>query len=226
MKARVDRIGSRFGRVISPAAVGFVTLAAVELGFLTRGFSSLETLLIPIGVFLALLIAGAMYSRARAHEHWTAAWDAYAELDLAREALVAVHDERAVSMAGPNGTSWALWGSPAVWETRPVATARWGLIQGGTPMLVLSRKPGQRVVVPHCELTVTIVSIQGDKVRLGFSAPPEISVLREEILDASARPNDRVTGSWLNQKDWPTRRRFEGEIISSAGMCALRSGDP
>jgi carbon storage regulator len=62
-------------------------------------------------------------------------------------------------------------------------------------MLVLSRKPGQRVVVPRCGLTITIVSIEGDKVRLGFSAPREISVLREELLYASSRPNDKVTGS-------------------------------
>jgi len=62
-------------------------------------------------------------------------------------------------------------------------------------MLVLSRKPGQRVVVPSCGLTITIVSVEGEKVRLGFSAPREISVLREELLQVSNRPSDMVTGS-------------------------------
>jgi carbon storage regulator len=61
-------------------------------------------------------------------------------------------------------------------------------------MLVLSRKTGQRVVVPSCGLTVTIVSIEGDKVRLGFSAPREVSVLREELLHAGSQPNGNVTG--------------------------------
>ena len=48
-------------------------------------------------------------------------------------------------------------------------------------MLVLSRKIGERIVVPHCELTVTVVSIQGNKVRLGIAAPAEVGVYREEI---------------------------------------------
>jgi carbon storage regulator len=48
-------------------------------------------------------------------------------------------------------------------------------------MLVVSRKLGERIVVPHCQLTVTIVSVNGDRVRLGISAPAEIAVHREEI---------------------------------------------
>ena len=32
---------------------------------------------------------------------------------------------------------------------------RRGLTQGGTAMLVLSRKLGERILVPHCELSVT-----------------------------------------------------------------------
>ncbi len=48
-------------------------------------------------------------------------------------------------------------------------------------MLVLSRKVGERVVVPECDLAVTIVAIEGNKVRLGFSAPAELGVYREEV---------------------------------------------
>ena len=48
-------------------------------------------------------------------------------------------------------------------------------------MLVLSRRLGERIVVPHCRLTVTVVAIDGNAVRLGFSAPPEVAVHREEI---------------------------------------------
>ena len=58
-------------------------------------------------------------------------------------------------------------------------------------MLVLSRKPGERIMVPDCRLTVTVVAIEGNTVRLGFSAPPEVAVHREEIWQqVCQRTND------------------------------------
>ena len=48
-------------------------------------------------------------------------------------------------------------------------------------MLVLSRKLGERILVPHCELAVTVVAIEGNTVRLGISAPKEIDIYREEV---------------------------------------------
>ncbi len=48
-------------------------------------------------------------------------------------------------------------------------------------MLVLSRKPGERIVVPDCELAVTVLAVDGNRVRLGISAPAQIAVYREEI---------------------------------------------
>jgi carbon storage regulator len=48
-------------------------------------------------------------------------------------------------------------------------------------MLVLSRKIGERILVPHCELAVTVIAVEGKAVRLGFSAPEDIAVYREEV---------------------------------------------
>ena len=48
-------------------------------------------------------------------------------------------------------------------------------------MLVLSRKIGERIVVPHCELALTVLAVEGKKVRLGISAPAEVDVYREEV---------------------------------------------
>jgi carbon storage regulator len=50
-------------------------------------------------------------------------------------------------------------------------------------MLVLSRKPGEHIVLPDSDVTVTVLGISGKKVRLGFAAPPGISVHRSEIWD-------------------------------------------
>jgi carbon storage regulator len=48
-------------------------------------------------------------------------------------------------------------------------------------MLVLSRKIGERIVAPHCELAVTVLAVEGKTVRLGISAPAEVDVYREEV---------------------------------------------
>ena len=48
-------------------------------------------------------------------------------------------------------------------------------------MLVLSRKLGECIVVPSCELTITIVAIEDNKVRLGIAAPSDVNVYREEL---------------------------------------------
>jgi carbon storage regulator len=48
-------------------------------------------------------------------------------------------------------------------------------------MLVLSRKLGQRLVVPHLQLAVTVLAIKGQAVRLGISAPEDLAVYREEV---------------------------------------------
>jgi carbon storage regulator len=57
-------------------------------------------------------------------------------------------------------------------------------------MLVLSRKPGERIVVPGCELVLTVLAINGKTVRLGISAPAEFAVHREEVRQRSAQQRD------------------------------------
>lgn len=50
-------------------------------------------------------------------------------------------------------------------------------------MLVLSRKLGESIVLPGLNVTMTVLSVQGSAVRLGISAPPEIRIYREELLE-------------------------------------------
>jgi carbon storage regulator len=54
-------------------------------------------------------------------------------------------------------------------------------------MLVLSRKPGESVVVGD-GIVVTIVEIRGDRVRLGVEAPQNVPVHRREVYEAIRRP--------------------------------------
>ena len=47
-------------------------------------------------------------------------------------------------------------------------------------MLVLSRKFGETIVIGN-SITVTVMEVQGDRVRLAVSAPPEVPIHREEV---------------------------------------------
>ena len=47
-------------------------------------------------------------------------------------------------------------------------------------MLVLSRKPGERVLIGET-ITVTVVRIGPNTVRLGIDAPREMNIVREEL---------------------------------------------
>ena len=50
-------------------------------------------------------------------------------------------------------------------------------------MLVLSRKKNESIVINN-DITVTVVEIRGDKVRLGIVAPKEVPVHRQEVFEA------------------------------------------
>lgn len=53
-------------------------------------------------------------------------------------------------------------------------------------MLVLSRKKNESIII-NDDITVTIVEIRGDKVRLGVEAPKEVPVHRNEVHEAIRR---------------------------------------
>lgn len=50
-------------------------------------------------------------------------------------------------------------------------------------MLVLSRKVGEKIMIGN-DITISVLSLQANKVRLGIEAPKDISVNREEIYQA------------------------------------------
>jgi carbon storage regulator CsrA len=47
-------------------------------------------------------------------------------------------------------------------------------------MLILSRKPGEKVVIGD-NITVTVVEVNGNWVRLAFNAPDDVRILRGEL---------------------------------------------
>lgn len=53
-------------------------------------------------------------------------------------------------------------------------------------MLVLSRKKNESIVINN-DITIVVVEIRGDKVRLGVEAPKEVPVHRREVYEAIHR---------------------------------------
>jgi carbon storage regulator len=59
----------------------------------------------------------------------------------------------------------------------------------GLAMLVLSRKKDEKIIIGD-SITLMVIEIRGDKVRLGIEAPKEIAVHRQEVYDAIVRENE------------------------------------
>jgi len=55
-------------------------------------------------------------------------------------------------------------------------------------MLVLSRKTGEGITLDQ-NITVKILSIEGDRVRIGIQAPPDTRIFRNELLEATIHAN-------------------------------------
>jgi carbon storage regulator len=71
-------------------------------------------------------------------------------------------------------------------------------------MLVLSRKRDEKIIIGD-SITLMVVEIRGDKVRLGIEAPKDVTVHRQEVYEAIQR-----------------ERNLQAD--DSAGTCSPRNG--
>jgi carbon storage regulator len=67
-------------------------------------------------------------------------------------------------------------------------------------MLVLRRKVGESIVLAGV-INVSVLAVEGERVKIGISAPPDVSIVREELLRISepapepVPPEDTPTNS-------------------------------
>lgn len=70
-------------------------------------------------------------------------------------------------------------------------------------MLILTRRVGDSLKIGD-DVSITVLRVKGDQVRLGIDAPDTVSVLREEVLERLEREADKVTNG-----DAPTTTEVE-----------------
>ena len=70
-------------------------------------------------------------------------------------------------------------------------------------MLILTRRVGETVMIGN-EVTVTVLGVKGNQVRIGVNAPKDVAVHREEIYERIKREEDhegRSPGAVTNVVD-------------------------
>jgi carbon storage regulator len=67
-------------------------------------------------------------------------------------------------------------------------------------MLVLSRKVKERIVIGG-DIEVTVIDIRGDRVKLGFTGPPNVPIHREEVYRRIAAWSAEQAADGCGQND-------------------------
>ena len=68
-------------------------------------------------------------------------------------------------------------------------------------MLILSRKPGESIVIDG-RITVKIVRVEGEVVKIGIEAPADVAVHRQEVYEEIQRSNQQA----LTRQNMPLPR--------------------
>ncbi len=68
-------------------------------------------------------------------------------------------------------------------------------------MLVLTRKPGQSIMIGD-GVEIQVLSVAGEKVRLGVTAPRDVSIFRNEVYDRISEEREAETlGEGLDDEE-------------------------
>ena len=59
-------------------------------------------------------------------------------------------------------------------------------ILGGMQMLILTRLPSQTLLIGD-DIVIEVLGVEGQQVRLGLTAPSDITILRQELAERLAR---------------------------------------
>lgn len=87
-------------------------------------------------------------------------------------------------------------------------------------MLVLSRRLREKLLFPSINASVQVISVKAGVVKLGIDAPPEVAVLRHELVDgAAALPREHLAMRKARELSHAIRNRLNA---ASIGIALLR----
>ena len=72
-------------------------------------------------------------------------------------------------------------------------------------MLILTRRVGESVVIGE-DVTVTVLGVKGNQVRIGINAPKTVSVHREEIFERIKSGRTQGDGAGPSESETPAPR--------------------
>jgi carbon storage regulator len=75
-------------------------------------------------------------------------------------------------------------------------------------MLVLSRKKGESIIIQD-EIEITVLSVEGDNIRIGIKAPKNIDIFRKEVYLAIEEANRESAAQQVDQIETLMRRYRE-----------------
>ena len=73
-------------------------------------------------------------------------------------------------------------------------------------MLILTRKPDQSIII-NGDIVITVLAVEGDRVKLGIRAPAHVTVLCDEVERAARGENRRAAALTRNRADMAVSRR-------------------
>lgn len=86
-------------------------------------------------------------------------------------------------------------------------------------MLVLRRKAGEAIVL-NGVIKIYVLAVEGERVKLGIDAPPDVVIVRQELLDDLSSEN-RVAGTYRQSARLAPRPPAQGASVNRRDLQAL-----
>jgi carbon storage regulator CsrA len=91
-------------------------------------------------------------------------------------------------------------------------------------MLVLSRRPKEKILFPSIHTEIEILGMKNGQVRLGIEAPPEISVVREELAGNPENDSGENQAGGDPDRTRETRHEIRNRLNDAGLMLAVLRG--